>query len=280
MEGSVSADARRVWVDTDVALGASRGDVDDGFALAAVFGAFRSSRIDLLGVSTVTGNTRAAEAASCAARLAESCRIEVGIVEGAGAPGGAARAGESLASLPAGCAIVALGPLSNLAAALEADPSLPGRVSLSVVGGNLSSRGMFPPVWPHEFNLARDRPAAKRVLAASWRRLVVYPLDVVRRLRCDAARLDRIASSGAAGAALARGSRRWLARSRWRHGPRGFPVWDLPPALEAIGDLAASVEGVDFPAAQRRFAGMPAPCLAVTRFDAEDAWRAFDRALV
>src|SRR6185295_1278142 len=34
VEGPVSEGGRRVWVDTDVALGAPRGDVDDGFALA------------------------------------------------------------------------------------------------------------------------------------------------------------------------------------------------------------------------------------------------------
>ena len=272
--------ARRVWVDTDVALGSPRGDVDDGFALAALFGAARTGAIELLGVSTVTGNARATEAASCAARIAEASEVEVRIVAGADRPGDGAGAGHALARLPDGCAVVALGPLSNLARAIGTDPTLPDRVSLAVVGGNLFSRGLFPPVWPHEFNFAHDRSSARRVFAASWRRLVVFPLDVVRRLRCDAERLERIRSAGGAGAHLALGSRRWLARSRWRRGRGGFPVWDLPPALAAIGSLAVAVEPVEFPAAQRRYAGIPARCLAATGFDAEEAWRAFDRALV
>ena len=28
--------AKRIWIDTDIALGADHGDVDDGFALAAM----------------------------------------------------------------------------------------------------------------------------------------------------------------------------------------------------------------------------------------------------
>ncbi|MEO8433030.1 MAG: nucleoside hydrolase, partial [Acidobacteriota bacterium] len=182
---------RRVWVDTDVALGAGRGDVDDGFALAALFGAARAGQVELLGVSTVTGNTDAGEAARCAARIAEACGVSVPLVEGAGASRARSRAGAAIAGLPPGCAVIALGPLSNLAAAALADPSWPARTSLAVVGGNLSSRGVWPPVWPHEFNFARDRAAARRVLGAPWESLTVYPLDVVRRLRCDAGRLGR-----------------------------------------------------------------------------------------
>ena len=43
----------RVWVDTDVALGDGRGDVDDGFALAAILTAARRGRTSIAGISTV-----------------------------------------------------------------------------------------------------------------------------------------------------------------------------------------------------------------------------------
>lgn len=268
-----------VWVDTDVALGARRGDVDDGFALAALLGAARLERIILLGISTVTGNASAGVAEDCARALVEAAGLCVPVVRGGGRAGATAAAGDTIAALPADACLVAIGPLSNVAAALRADPQLATRVALRVVGGNLSSRGIVPPVWPHEFNLARDRRAARAVLAAPWLDLAVYPLDVVRRLRCDARRLEAISSRGPAGALLARASRRWLAWSRWRHGAGGFPVWDLPPALEAAGCLDVSIEPRRFPRPQRAFAGIPDPARAAVAFDPAKAWSAFEELL-
>lgn len=270
----MTGDLPRVWVDTDVALGAAARDVDDAFALAALFGAARAGRIELLGITTVTGNATARRSEESARVLAAAADIGVSIIPGRDAPAGAA-AGQAIARIPEGTRIVALGPLSNVAAALELAPELASRVSLRVVGGNLSSSGIFPPLWPHEFNLARDRPSARAALRAPWREMVFYPLDVVRRLRCDRARLDEVGRLGAVGALLARESRRWLARARWRHGKKGFPIWDLPPALQAAGALEVLAAPRTFSRAQRAFSGIPEQTLAATSFDAGEAWRAF-----
>jgi len=266
----------RIWVDTDVALGSGRGDVDDGFAIAAVLGAARLGRIELLGISTVSGNASASEAARCARAIASAAGSDVPVLRGAdpAEPGTAAAA--AIAALPGGSRIVSIGPLSNVAAAILVAPDLPGRVSLSVVGGNLASRGLLPPLWPHEFNLAKDRASARAALRASWRELVLYPLDVMRPLRCPAERARRISRSGAVGALLAEGSRRWLRRSRWRWGRDGFPVWDLPPALQAAGVLEVEIATVAFPAAQRRYSGIPENVSAAVSFDPQAAWREFD----
>jgi inosine-uridine nucleoside N-ribohydrolase len=264
----------RLWIDTDIALGASAGDVDDGFALAALLGAARSGRAEILGISTVSGNADAETAARCARALAVAARSDVPVLSGAGSAeaGAAARA---IAALPHGARIVALGPLSNVAAAAAIDPGLPGRAALSVVGGNLASRGFLPPFWPHEFNLARDRASARRVLAAPWRELLFHPLDVVSRLRCGKEHLEEVSRAGAVGAALARDSRRWLARTRRIPGRSDFAIWDLPAALAAAGVLPVVSLPRTFPRVQRAFAGIPDPALAVTSFDAGVAWRAF-----
>lgn len=260
----------RVWVDTDVALGAPAGDVDDGFALAALTGAAALGRIELLGASTVDGNTTAAEAERCARTLFEAAGASVPVHRD-----GAARA---IAGLPDDAVLVAIGPLGNVAAALALDPGLAARARLSVVGGNLTSPGFLPPLWPHEFNLAKGRRSARAVLNAPWRELVLYPLDVLRRFRCDAARIERLAAAGAGPVRrlLAEGSRRWLARSRWRHGAGGFPVWDLVPALEAAGALRVRVEPRTFPRPQRIAFGIPERVSAATDFDPDEAWRGFD----
>ena len=229
---------RLVWVDTDVALGAARGDVDDGFALAAIFCGILAGRVRLAGISTVFGNTTAASAESCAHRIADVAGVPVEVVRGAESRGQETAAAEKIARLPEGAEILALGPLTNLAAAIAKDPGLPQRVGLRLVGGNISSRGFLAPFWPFEFNFSKDVESTRRVLAASWRKTVLYPLDVVSAMRADVGRLARVAGLSALGTFLARESSRWLKRARWRHAGRGFPVWDLPAALEAVGAIS------------------------------------------
>lgn len=275
----MSAGVPSVWVDTDVALGSGRGDVDDGFAIAALLGAARLGRIELLGISTVSGNASASEAARCARALAFAAGSDVPVLRGADPrrpDADAAAAAAAIVNLPQGCRIVSIGPLSNVGAAILLSPDLPRRVSLSVVGGNLTSRGRLPPLWPHEFNLAKDRASARAVLGASWRELVLYPLDAMRALRWPAERARRISRAGPVGALLAEGSRRWLRRSRWRWGREGFPVWDLPSALQAAGVLEVEIASVAFPAAQRRYSGIPENVSAAVSFEPQAAWREFD----
>ena len=48
----------QVYIDTDNAMSSSRGDVDDGFAVAAML----CSQLTVLGISSVSGNTDASSA--------------------------------------------------------------------------------------------------------------------------------------------------------------------------------------------------------------------------
>src|SRR5262249_57733368 len=73
----------RIWVDTDIALGAPEGDVDDGFALAAIAVAHRKGLIELLGVSTVFGNTTAARSQGCAREMLRRAGVDVRLALGA-----------------------------------------------------------------------------------------------------------------------------------------------------------------------------------------------------
>jgi inosine-uridine nucleoside N-ribohydrolase len=195
----------------------------------------------------VSGNCSAEEAERCARVLLEAADAPaVPLLRGGSSFREAGAAGEALAALPAETRLVAIGPLSNLADAIARDADLPRRARLSVVGGNLSSRGFLPPLWPHEFNLAKDRTSARRALGAPWLELVFYPLDVLRRFRADAARLDAVGAFGEPGRLLARESARWLESTRWRFGYGGFPVWDLVPALVAADALDVVVRSRAF----------------------------------
>jgi inosine-uridine nucleoside N-ribohydrolase len=264
-------------VDTDVALGAPRGDVDDGFALAALLAAHRRGRIDLMGISTVFGNASAAISAECARELTRCAETDVPVVAGAENANRETVAAEAIAGLPADVELLCLGPLTNVAMACRRNPSLARGISLRAVGGNLSSRGFLPPLWPQEFNLAHDAPGAFAVLGELWKSVTLYPLDVVRRLDVGGPELGLLRDRGPLGRTLCQGSRRWLLRARWRHPlRRRFPLWDLPAALDLLGLLSGEF-AVRSPArGARRYFGPPGRQLRfLVSFEAARAWSSF-----
>ncbi|MEM7481715.1 MAG: nucleoside hydrolase [Acidobacteriota bacterium] len=216
----------RYWIDTDIALGTSSGDVDDGFALAAVLAA----GVEVVGVSAVAGNTTADRAADAARALLRNFgREETPVV-----PSEAAAA--ALAALPEGTRVLALGPLTHLVAAAELDPDFSRRVSVWAVGSVLDRRRH--PLLPWFcLNFRHDPKAGRRFMELPWRRRRICPLDVVSRLRLGKKDLDRLAAAGGPAGYLAAGSRRWLRQAPWRHFRRSFPVWDLVAALDALGQL-------------------------------------------
>jgi inosine-uridine nucleoside N-ribohydrolase len=217
-----------IWIDTDIALGAARGDVDDGFALAAVAAAARRGKANLLGVSVVSGNTDAVTALRCArACLAAANAESVPVV-------GPVEAAARLTTLPPGTSLLALGPLTNVASALRRNPGVANDVSLSVVM-RVREPWRAPALWLSDLNRKSDPAAADVACAGHWRELRIMPLDVIRRLRLDAKRLRQVAACGPCGAYLREHSLRWLERAHWRYPlRRSFPVWDLVPVLDAL----------------------------------------------
>jgi len=230
----------KVWVDTDIALGAGtwRGDVDDAFALAAVCAA---ANIDLIGVSAIFGNTSEETARSCASQLLEVAERDIDVARGAVLPGQRSPAADQIAALPSGAWLLCLGPLTNLAAALAIDPSLAERIGVSIVGGNLSSWGRLPPFWPFEFNLAKDPPATEKVFRAPALKRRLYPLDVCRHLMAGPVDILRLGFESRLGRYLSDLSLRWLAYTPLRYRSWRFPVWDLVPALDVIMGFSAPV---------------------------------------
>jgi purine nucleosidase len=72
--------------------------------------------------------------------------------------------------------VVAVGPLTNLAKALELDPSVSGRVeSVVIMGGAALASGNLSPV--AEANIGHDPEAAAAVIRATWP-ITLVPLDV------------------------------------------------------------------------------------------------------
>ncbi|HSS79548.1 MAG TPA: nucleoside hydrolase [Thermoanaerobaculia bacterium] len=258
-------------IDTDNATGSPSGDVDDAFAIAALL----RSGLFVAAIASVAGNTSEALADRNNRVLGDLCGYGGRYLRGVQAcdvPDRIDRAGELWRDGPV--RFVALGPLTNLAALLPLRPAISEVV---LVGGNLTSKGRFPPWWPYEFNLTKD-PEATRAVFASGLPLTIVPLNVARRLRIGARELRALL--GELGEFLLRQSARWARRSILIRGSRRFPVFDLAgaayvidPALVAVEETRAQLHRnlwLEFGRGERR--------LQVIRdLDLEGIWRLFGR---
>ena len=97
--------------------------------------------------------------------------------------------------------VLAIGPLTNLAVALERDPELPSLVAdVVIMGGAARVPGNITAV--AEANIWNDAVAANRVFAASWR-ITMVGLDVTMHARFEETHRVELAAGGAAAQVLA-----------------------------------------------------------------------------
>ena len=262
-----------VYVDSDNAIVARAGDVDDAFALAALL----LSDVRVAAIGAVAGNTSAANALAGNRETARRCGWDgpllAGVKPGESAPSDAAA---WLASAQGPLRVVALGPLTNIARALRLDGSLASRIEeVVLVGGNRGSRGRWPPFWPWEFNLWRDRDAAA-ALFASRIPLTIVPLDVAKRLMFRGSELAAL--RGEPGEWLCRQSRRWLWRARLIKLRDRFPVWDLVAAMVVVERSMFDVARVPVRFSTRghlAFGGEGRDADVVVSFERDAVWKAF-----
>ena len=239
--------SRRVWIDTDAACGhGPRTDPDDCFAIALLA---RSPGIEIAGISVVAGNAELDQVERTTRELAKALERETGrrlrVYRGHGALSAA------LAAAP--LTLVALGPLSNVAAALEERPQLRARVArvVAVMGrrpGHLfhPAEGARGGAWLghgpifRDFNFALDTHAAARVLAMSLP-LTLVPYDAARGVAITVADLDRLDASIPWLVQRARG---WLEYWRTDMGRLGFFPFDLLAAAYVVDPSAFRCTGV------------------------------------
>jgi purine nucleosidase len=203
-------------------------DTDPGAddALALMLLAARTDA-EVVAVGSVHGNVPAPVAADNALRVLETLEVDVPVAVGADVPysgaestftalhvhgldglGGFAgrppsrkpsteSAAEQIVRLardrPGELGVLALGPLTNLAHALDLEPDLPVLLRDVVwcggavhVGGNVTARA--------EANARNDPEGAERVLAAGFA-LTLVPLDVTAQVWADGDWLDSVAGS-------------------------------------------------------------------------------------
>jgi purine nucleosidase len=196
----------RVILDTDPSMGLPGSEIDDGFALALLV-ADDVFRLDL--VTTVNGNTDVESATYLSMELLQRLgRSDVPVVRGAAAPlvepekarsapqkirdrfghhqpapgYAAAEIARRVVEAPGEITVVAIGPLTNIAAAIALDARVATSVKEIVVMGGVflgqaNRRGM-----PGEFNWWTDAHAARAVMR-SGAPVRLVGLDVTRRVR-------------------------------------------------------------------------------------------------
>ena len=204
---------RKIIIDTDPGI-------DDAMA---IFFAYKAKGIEVLGLTTTFGNVPVEKATENALTLNEVAGVSVPVAKGVALPlereplphpdfvhgkdgfGNidwpastnqpvAESAAEFIVNTvkahPGEVTIVALGPLGNLATALELDPEIAGLVDeVVLMGGAHLEYGNVTPV--AEANIINDPDAADIVFTANWQ-VTMIGLDVTHQVLLDNERLARI----------------------------------------------------------------------------------------
>ncbi len=207
---------KKIIIDTDPGI-------DDAIALCY---AFAHPGLDVLALTTIYGNVATELATENALRLCELNQHSIPVATGAAQPlqidpnpvadfvhgkngfgevilpapslsASTLTAAEKIVDLihqhPNEVTLVAVGPLTNLALALELSPDITELVSeVVIMGGAFHCDGN---ITPHaEANLWGDPHAGKKVFNAKWP-ITVHGLDVTYKIRMSAHYLDELAQS-------------------------------------------------------------------------------------
>jgi inosine-uridine nucleoside N-ribohydrolase len=207
---------KKIIIDTDPG-------VDDGMAIQL---ALQSKELEILGLTTVFGNVDVELATINALRLVHIANQNIPVAIGAANPlkgefnGGAAvvhgddgqgntwqprsplkpvetSAAEFIAQQivkhPNEVTLLAIGPLTNLALALELNPSIEGMVhEVILMGGNAFCPGNATPA--AEANILGDPEAADIVMGAGWK-VTMVGLDVTHKVFMHTSVLQKIAEN-------------------------------------------------------------------------------------
>ncbi len=209
----------RVILDTDMGMGVPGMEIDDGFALALLVA---DPAFDLELVTSVNGNVDVETGTYLSVELLERLRRpDVPVVRGAAAPlvepervrsapdevraafghrtpapgFAAAEIARLVLESPGEITLVAIGPLTNVAAAIALDPRVATAIKEIVVMGGVylgqTNRGRMP----GEFNFWVD-PHAARAVVRSGAALRLVGLDVTQRVRLTREHAATMAASG------------------------------------------------------------------------------------
>lgn len=173
-------------------------------------------------------------------------------VHAADSRGASAVLAEHLLAAPEGdLTVLALGPLTNLAALARDAPKAYGRIHrIIAMGGTIDAPGNAGPY--AEFNMAADPLAAHIVFTGSVP-VTVIPLDVTRNLRATPIDLDRLSALGARAATVSADLIRAYFRDRTDRNSR--PLHDPCVMLMAVAPQLFGTQRLHLAVDQARHPG-------------------------
>jgi inosine-uridine nucleoside N-ribohydrolase len=243
--------AQRIWIDTDAACGTDRcTDPDDCFAILLLA---NTSDVRVVGISTVFGNASRDVADRAVEQLLQEMSdsnpawaLHLGSAEPLPPKEATDRPAhralrDALAQRE--LTIVALGPLTNIAAALRARPDLQQRVTRVIAVMGRRPGHMFHPtegadgamLFGHgpvfsDLNFASDPLAATEIVRMGVP-LVLIPYEAARHVELMRTDLEQMRSRGGAPAWIAEQAFGWLDYWRDDIGREGFYPFDLMAAI-------------------------------------------------
>jgi inosine-uridine nucleoside N-ribohydrolase len=189
------APAEKILIDTDIG-----DDIDDAFALGVVL---QNPQLELLGITTAWGDTRL-RGQLLERLLRETGHADIPVAIGiatqsqtpftqvryasrgrlpaAAAPDAVSFLLQQIAAHPGQLTLIALGPLTNIGAAIQRDPATFRKLKRvimmggSVRNGYRKSEYVAPRPPDREYNIAADIPAAQALFGAGVP-IVMMPLD-------------------------------------------------------------------------------------------------------
>jgi inosine-uridine nucleoside N-ribohydrolase len=174
---------RKVIYDTDISY-----LNDDALGLFMLTQADKRGEVDLLGVTTIDGNVSLMDATDLAAQQLELIgREDIPVYPAI--DDAADFMIEQVHKYPGQVTIMAVGPATNVAAAIEKDPTFAEAASgIMYLGGNVERPGSSE----EEFNWYYDPMAARTCLGAPFKKQLVVTNDFSRLLTLDKSKFDRL----------------------------------------------------------------------------------------
>jgi len=232
--------------------------LDDAIAILAA-----AHLADLVGITTVNGNVGIDHTTHNALAVVETAGLDIPVHRGAARPLISATMDASHVHGPSGLGsveipevntspashdavgfiiemsrsidslhLVAIGPLTNIALALQADPSLPSRLSgLTIMGGAVVGGNVTPVA---EFNIWAD-PEAAAIVFRDVPDLTMVGLDVTHKVLMGVPERDRLRNAGFPAAVLAADLLDYaVERAGEMRGWEGAPIHDASAVVAAV----------------------------------------------
>jgi pyrimidine-specific ribonucleoside hydrolase len=228
----------RIWIDTDPALSyceeGNPKDVDDAFAIVEAIG---NERIALAGISSVFGNSPTDVGFRVASELVRLTGADIPVVQGAASAGdsdsgfarnaAAVSMAEALRKAP--LSIVAIGPLTNVAALIQHFPEEASQIEQVVIVAGRSVDQIFELHGASgipDFNFESD-PHAGRVLMESGVDVALTGFELTSQVVLTREQITSLGGRSQVADYLVEGALPWL---DWWQGvfpsDAGFHPWD------------------------------------------------------